>query len=103
MLYVLYRLKCQKIGFGLSVGRTRAFPRRDSTLWRPVGAILLLLLPLIVAPASADPLPPWVLMWTIAFALFFGCKVLTWSRARDGVGSNLAVAGLSIRVGRHGR
>ena len=65
-------------------GVTDATPptRHVWTRRRPAWALLFLTLMLAPAPATADPLPPWVLMWTIAFALFFGFKVLTWSRAR---------------------
>jgi hypothetical protein len=42
-------------------------------------------LPLVIFPIAAVAcyrvLQPWVLMWTIAFALFFGCKWLTWWQA----------------------
>jgi hypothetical protein len=43
-------------------------------------------LPLAVLPPTAvlcfRVLQPWVQMWTIAFALFFGCKWLTWWQGR---------------------
>ena len=40
-------------------------------------------MPLITgALAAGNLLEPWVSMWTVAFALFFGFKVLTWSRVR---------------------
>ena len=39
-------------------------------------------LPLILLPIGVlifrDRMPAWVLMWTLAFALFLGCKWLTW-------------------------
>lgn len=35
-----------------------------------------------VAIAMRNKLAPWVFMWTLAFALFFGCKWLTWRRAQ---------------------
>jgi len=42
-------------------------------------------LPLGVLPCLAllfrDRLPSWVFMWAVAFALFLGCKWLTWRRA----------------------
>ena len=41
--------------------------------------------PLIALPAAAlivrKQLPPWIFMWALAFALFFGCKSLTWWRS----------------------
>jgi hypothetical protein len=46
------------------------------------------LAPLIVLPAAvlfmmpAD-VPRWAFMWTLAVAIFAGCKWLTWSEARD--------------------
>jgi hypothetical protein len=43
-------------------------------------------LPLIILPVGAillvNLLKPWVFMWTISFALFFGCKWLTWWQGR---------------------
>jgi Membrane bound O-acyl transferase family len=46
-----------------------------------VGWLALVIFP-IAAVACHRVLQPWVLMWTIAFALFFGCKWLTWWQAR---------------------
>jgi alginate O-acetyltransferase complex protein AlgI len=43
--------------------------------------IPLVLLPTI-AISTRNMLPAWVFMWTLAFALFFGCKWLTWRRAK---------------------
>ncbi|HXC99174.1 MAG TPA: MBOAT family protein [Verrucomicrobiae bacterium] len=43
-------------------------------------------LPIIILPATAillvNSLQPWVFMWAISFALFFGCKWLTWWQDR---------------------
>jgi hypothetical protein len=45
-------------------------------------------LPLGLLPAAAlflrDFLPAWVFMWALAFAIFWGCKWLTWRRAARG-------------------
>lgn len=42
-------------------------------------------MPLVVFPVVAltvrNQLPPWIFMWAMAFALFFGCKWLTWWKA----------------------
>jgi predicted DCC family thiol-disulfide oxidoreductase YuxK len=50
---------------------------------RPTGV-----LPLIALPAGAlllrSSLPPWVFMWTMAVALYAGCKWLSYRAARDG-------------------
>jgi predicted DCC family thiol-disulfide oxidoreductase YuxK len=45
----------------------------------------LILLP-ILALLTRNIFPAWVFMWLLAFALYFGCKWLTWQRAmrRDG-------------------
>jgi hypothetical protein len=47
---------------------------------------LIAWLPLILLPAGTillvNSLQPWVFMWTISFALFFGCKWLTWWQGR---------------------
>lgn len=44
--------------------------------WLPLAGLTAL------AIAFGPALPPWVFMWTLAVALFLGCKWLTWSRAR---------------------
>ena len=64
---------------------TTQLPHHDSTLrrlhWAPLS--LLVTVPLSAgALAAGNLLEPWVWMWTIAIALFFGFKVRTWSRAR---------------------
>ncbi len=46
-------------------------------------------LPLVVSPALVWLLtpatwPPWALMWMLAFAIYAGCKWLTWRRAPAG-------------------
>src|SRR5258707_7028283 len=43
--------------------------------WLPLS-----LLPLVVI-AIRTVLPAWVFMWAMAFAIFIGCKWLTWRRA----------------------
>ncbi len=50
--------------------------------WLPV-----IILPLVTGFVSASlALPPWVVMWALAFAIFAGCKWLTLQEARrDGV------------------
>jgi hypothetical protein len=44
-------------------------------------------LPLLVTLALwlGRPFPPWLYMWTIAFAIYFGLKWLTWWRVRSEV------------------
>ena len=43
-------------------------------------------LPLLLLPCAAfsfrSLLPSWIFTWVIAFAIFLGCKWLTWTRAR---------------------
>ena len=57
-------------------GGTCSVPRRRSTLdWLP-----LLILP-AVALALRDFMADWVFMWAMAFALFAGCKWLTYRKA----------------------
>lgn len=55
-------------------------------------------LPLTVLPIATlfvrDVLPAWTFMWLLAFAMFFGCKWLTLSRAmRQFPGSNRVLTG----------
>jgi hypothetical protein len=52
--------------------RLRGFP--------PTSALPLLVLPLIVL-GFRDPLAPWEFMWAMAFALYTGCKWLTFGEA----------------------
>jgi alginate O-acetyltransferase complex protein AlgI len=47
----------------------------------PLGALLLSALLPIAALATRNALPAWVFMWLLAFAIFLGCKWLTWRRA----------------------
>jgi alginate O-acetyltransferase complex protein AlgI len=49
---------------------------------RARGGWLPLLLLLAFALALREVLPAWAFMWAFALALFFGCKWLTWWRAR---------------------
>jgi predicted DCC family thiol-disulfide oxidoreductase YuxK len=48
-------------------------------------------LPLFLLPSATlllrDAVPAWVFMWLLAFAVFFGCKWLTWRRACRKMGS----------------
>jgi Membrane bound O-acyl transferase family len=46
-----------------------------------VGWLPIAVLP-VVALSFRDRVPPWVLMWALAFAIFGGLKWLTWWRAR---------------------
>ena len=46
-------------------------PKRPSDRWLP-----LVVLPLLVLGAGST-WAPWILMWALAFALYFGCKWLT--------------------------
>ena len=66
--------------------RARAEAARDSALRaylaesREMGLSLLLVLPLLASTLSSGP--AWVFMWAMAFAIFAGCKWLTWWEAR---------------------
>ncbi len=52
-----------------------------STSATGIGAwLLLVVLPLTVI-FFRSALAPWVFMWALAFAMFFGCKWLTWRQA----------------------
>lgn len=58
------------------------------SLW-PLGFVPLLMLPLVVLLLSSS-MPRWVFMWAMAFALYAGCKWLTYRAARTrGVPANL--------------
>jgi hypothetical protein len=41
--------------------------------------IAIFLLPLIVLAATPNSWPRWVFMWLLSIAVYFACKVLTWS------------------------
>jgi hypothetical protein len=44
----------------------------------------------MTAPTPVNTLmPPWAVMWGLAFALFFVCKLLTWTRERTTAGTTL--------------
>src|SRR5262245_7679672 len=53
---------------------------RASHPW--VGGALLLVLP-VLALALRVKLPAWAFMWAMAFAIYGGCKWLTWWMARE--------------------
>ena len=58
-----------------------------ASLW-PVGFLPLLILP-VIALLVAPSMPRWGFMWAMAFALYAGCKWLTYREARvRGVASN---------------
>ena len=50
--------------------------------WHLIHVAPLLLLPVLV-PAFGAQLPAWAFMWALAFALFAGCKWLTYAMAID--------------------
>jgi hypothetical protein len=45
--------------------------------WLPISVLPLM------AVACRNPLPPWVFMWILSFAIFISLKWLTWWRARS--------------------
>jgi alginate O-acetyltransferase complex protein AlgI len=51
----------------------------------PIATDRTTFLPLVALPALAltfrNLLPPWGFMWTLAFAIYFGCKWMTWRDA----------------------
>ena len=49
---------------------------------RSIGWLPLLILPLCAA-AIRNLVPAWLFMWTLAFAIYAGCKWLTWWKARN--------------------
>jgi len=62
-----------------------------ASLW-PVGLLPLFILP-VVAFLAAPSMPPWGFMWAMAFALYAGCKWLTYCEARvRGVASDRRLA-----------
>src|SRR6185436_12728230 len=68
--------------------------RADVMAWKaasPGEGLLLIILPLVLL-SRRQSLPPWAFMWLIAFGIFFGCKYLTWNRARIGASTWRLVA-----------
>lgn len=63
------------------------------SLW-PIGLLPLLILP-VVALLVSSRMPPWGFMWAMAFALYAGCKWLTYreARARNGAPDRLRALG----------
>jgi hypothetical protein len=59
-----------------SEGRNHAIVRANWFEWAPI----------VVLPAGVcifrSSLLPWQSMWLVSFAIFWGCKWLTWFRAR---------------------
>ncbi len=54
---------------------------RPSKIQEVPGWLPILILPLAVI-ADRNRLPPWLLMWILAFAIYFSLKWLTWWRAQ---------------------
>jgi uncharacterized protein YqjF (DUF2071 family) len=69
--------------------RTDALTPSPGTPGEGGGELLRTLLPpaalLAAALATCGSLPPWAFMWAVCFALFFGCKWVTWRRADAGL------------------
>jgi len=67
--------------------KAAAQPETQSRGSRTNGAVGWLPLPLLFTLALwlGRPFPPWLYMWTIAFAIYFGLKWLTWWRVRSEV------------------
>lgn len=57
------------------------FPAPTSLAWP--GWIPLLILPVATMAALQSRLAPWRFMWTLAVAIFFGCKWQTWWEYRN--------------------
>lgn len=70
------------------VARTELLPLTSSTNLQSFGQTIaaargwapLLLLPALVILTTPDAWPRWALMWLLAFAIYVGCKWLTWRR-----------------------
>jgi hypothetical protein len=60
--------------------------RRNKSVRAPAELKPVAWMPLIILTSAAillvNALQPWVFMWAICFALFFGCKWLTWWQGR---------------------
>ena len=54
--------------------------RQDASRWRGWGPIIVL--PIAVLLATPVEWPRWIFMWLLSFAIFAGCKWLTWRRTR---------------------
>lgn len=64
---------------------TRTPPSPPGSRWQ--GWLPLVVLPALVLAATPATLPRWAFMWTLAVAIFGGCKWLTWRRAPALVGT----------------
>ncbi len=56
--------------------------KTDIRRWRLVIACLALIVPPVFIVALCSPLPPWVMCWGLSFAIYAGCKLLTWFDVR---------------------
>ena len=63
------------------IGPPRHVDPTGHTLWRSVATWLPSAALLAGAFALGASLPAWAWMWSLCFALFFGCKWVTWVRA----------------------
>lgn len=63
-----------------SSAQKRGKPLRPRPLARLRGWAPILILPCVVLIAFPSSRPRWAFMWTLAFAIYVGCKWLTWRR-----------------------
>ena len=58
-------------------------PANTAAAWLPAAL-------LVAALASHGSIPAWAFMWAVCFALFFGCKWVTWRKASASIHSGVA-------------